>query len=83
MLRSLPLLGLLATAALLGFSALRGSAGAAPDELRLSIGKPFVQGIISIFEMKVDQVTLNKPPSKFALEVGECMRPGGPAEDGR
>jgi hypothetical protein len=77
-LRTLPLVGLLATAALLGFSAMRGgSAGAAPDKLRLSVGKPFVQGIISVFVMKVDQITLNKPPSTWAFnEVGECMRHG-------
>jgi len=67
-LRMLPVLGLLAAAAVLGYSALGGSsaAPASPLDLKLELGKPFVQGIISVFDMHVDQITLQKPPSQWA-----------------
>lgn len=66
-LRLVPLLGLLA-GAFIGYAALFGAGDAAggPSELKLDIGKPFVQGILALLKMKVDQVTLNKPPSRWA-----------------
>ncbi|EOD16868.1 hypothetical protein EMIHUDRAFT_464287 [Emiliania huxleyi CCMP1516] len=37
-----------------------------PSDIKLAIGKPFVQGIISLFDMKVDNILLQKPESQWS-----------------
>jgi len=63
-LRLAPVLALLAGAGSLAF--LHSGAAAPAADIKLAIGKPFVQGIVSLFDMKVDKITLQKPESQWA-----------------
>ena len=69
--RLAPVLALLAGAGAFAYYG-TGATAPSPSDIKLAIGKPFVQGIIALFELKVDQITLQKPESQwshFALDL--------------